>query len=409
MRGLVEVCFSPGQFDAVHGTYGQEFVEKNVLCVAFSTEKSLVGIDLMAVMAVVEASHAALRTTVRDGATFLRTHHERGISPTGPEHGIFLDRSIDGGIEVDQMNTVVSEVGDLIDLSAGITWGVVSLTSPEGRWLLLVVNHMVCDLVSLRRYARTFADACSGSISRTQAPDRYFDYLAGVSRLWSSRAAGDASRWIDQPWENLPSLHQVGSVGSERRGQCVTRTDDVVISAAMVSRDAPSHLARTLARSLNDIVGLSVTRVDRAIHGRSSSEARASAGWISHAVPDFTTWSGGKATMPILDPAGWIRAFPHVRARIDLTRDHHLRAHAFVNDIGRLTWRAPQQAGVSLVPVQPNYSAIKPESLTPIHVRNRRIGSVWHLSWSFRTELWITGVADEIADRVVSTLSTSSA
>lgn len=392
---------TPGQADLLSGTYGSEFVNKNVIAVSIEAPVALSQVRIEKAMLEMAKSHPGLRSVLtaadsgRDSRQWVHAEEDSLAC------ALFVREEARSELVADEMSLLVGQMASRFDVVAGITWGVIQLRTGSSEHLVFVFNHIVCDFLSASQFIRTFIRAYTHDGALPSSRDTYLQYLCGLEEAWTSPPVDEVLWWHDRPWASIPALPE-----SQPQSAPIRRTPRVdVLHERDLATDklTEGSLIQTVEQGLRDVTNLAVTRVDAAVHGRATRLERSAGGWVSHALPYIRDVSGQSSDFEDTRrcATSWPAAFRSVRSRTDLSMEHHLRAHAFVNFFGSsdpLQWTVE---GFRMSPVQPAYQAPGRSSLTPIHLKVRKGHEKWTFVWSLAGE----DVQSAVADHVIRTLT----
>ncbi|WP_329102004.1 condensation domain-containing protein [Micromonospora sp. NBC_01699] len=303
-----------------------------------------------------------------------------------------------------------------IDVENGPLWNVALLRTPDEDHLVFAFHHFAADMLSLPILMRDAALLYEHGDDAAPASDSYLDYVRSIPvHLSASDLSGDATWWVDRPWDAVTRTKEVrpdllGTHGLQEQIHWETlpwRPVDL--------RDTERDLVYALALGISKIAGTKVVRLDigrhgRAVRGTQPSHRRA-VGWLAQAVPHFFRVSDGFSPEECarqLDEtsareAYWEEAQQFMCGAGRTTTGYVPFAHAVVNVQG-LTFRAGQRSGVlRLSRYQPAVSfpahraAHVPVRLT-VHADQDALHLRWRVLPVFRSPETSTGIAQFVTN-----------
>lgn len=371
-----------GQHDILRGTYSADFINRNAQCFSIDAPGLLDRRHVEVAMLAMEAQHPVLRTVP------LRVDGEwrQEILPpgSGDTAGRLVMDEVGPGHVSTRTTELVSEMVEQFDVFERPSWGVLQIRTAGVDRLVFVFNHFAADLIAVSQFVRSFVAVLVLGDRAELLPDTYETYLAGLEQRWEEAPSADARWWMDRPWGDIPPLPGLRAVAG------APRLDPPEFVDLLPQQDLPhgklseAMLVGAVEKSIRDVSGVSVARVDAARVGRNNHVERSASGWLSHALP-FVTTSG--ASLDELTRAretadSWITAFRRVRGRPDLTTEDHFSAHVFLNFFGTFSPDKWTYEGFRVSRDQPAYKVPGRSSVTPVHLKVRKAGDRWALSWA---------------------------
>ncbi|MBX9399527.1 hypothetical protein K4749_39865 [Streptomyces sp. TRM72054] len=379
-----------GQFDAVFGTYGPDFINANVISVALATGEPVSDRRLRSAIAQLSQRHPALRTRLSTLASV--TDCRQIVDVAGDnDHGLVQVHGQSGEDELqDLMNECLAGLVRELDVVGGRTWGVFHLRTRSVNYLVFAFSHVIADLMSVALLVREFIRSYNEEGAGGPANDTYEEYLAEIAATWCSSVSPHVAWWLQQPWTDLPAMPGLNPrTGSTEAPQ--TGKTDMLSCAGLKAQLTDTDVIGAVGQSLREVAGLPHIRIDVARHGRRTRSRRSAIGWIAHAVPYFIEWGKGRSRADIdrllvelkdREPS-WDAAFPAVRQLATVPVENQLGAHAFVNFFGSFDPARYNMNQFSLSSVQPFFSPPHRSPFTPLRLIVRRAPDGWLLSWRF--------------------------
>lgn len=392
---------TPGQSDILRGTYSPEFINKNVIAVSIEAPEPMSPERIRKAMLATALRHPGLRSVLTATEFQLMSRQWVHAEVDALSCALLTHEELSAEYAAEEMSLLVEQMADRLDIAHGITWGVIHLRTSPCEQLVFVFNHIVCDFLAASQFIRTFIRSYARDGALLGPRDTYLDYLSALEDAWSKPPADDALWWHDRPWASVPTLPE--SEAERLSSRPVPRVDVLHEGDLVIGKLTEDTLIRTIDQVLRDLTCMTVTRVDAAVHGRSTRLEQLAGGWLSHALPYIHDVSGESTGLPETKrhAKSWPAAFGSVRTRPDLAMEHHLRAHAFVNFFGSadpLQWIVE---GFRMSTVQPAYQAPDRSSLTPIHLKVRKSNEKWAFVWTLASG----EIPAALADQVIHTLT----
>lgn len=376
---------TPGQFDAVFGTYGRAFMNAHVLAVTLVIDEPVNGHRLTDALTELRRRHPALR--VRLDASEEAANCRQIVAPADRDVAEPMIHVVAEEADPDRLADLLSaglaQLARDFDVVEGRTWGVVRARSASVSYLVLAFAHFASDLLSVMMLGREFAHLYNGDADSGSGDDGYGTYLSEIAAALKSTGRNpDVEWWLCQPWGDMPAVPEL-SDNPVAEQDWTERTESI----CRTTRLTELEVIAAVGRSLRDVCGLPWTRIDVAGHGRLTRARWSTVGCIARVVPYFIDWQR--------DPAGvtqqldeikahervWDAAFPAVRRLPEVPVEQQLGAHAFVNFHGSIDATRYATPPFSLSPVQPTISRPPRFPFTPFRLTVRRTGPRWTLSW----------------------------
>jgi hypothetical protein len=378
---------TPGQFDAVFGTYGPAFVNAHVLAVTVVVGERVDRRRVVRAVVELRRRHPALRARLSE---FGDAEDCRQVVDAADGDGAAI-REIAEESDADRVAELLTgglaELARGFDVVEGRTWGVVCARIASVSYLVFAFTHFVSDLLSVMMVVREFAQLYNGDAGAVagfgdDGYARYLDELAAARR--SSSRGPEVAWWLNRPWTDLSVMPGVG------RGLVAERDwAERIESIPRGSRLTDLDVIAAVGRSLRDVGGLSRTRIDVATHGRLTRSRWSAIGCIARVVPYFVDWEGNPSAVGVTrllcevkarEPV-WDAAHSAVRRLPTVPVDKQLGAHAFVNFHGSLDAARFVVPPFSLSPVRPSFRWPPRFPFTPFRLTVRPAGDRWMLSW----------------------------
>ncbi len=381
---------TPGQFDAVFGTYGPAFVNAHVLAVTVVVDEPVDHRRLARAVTELRRRHPALRAHLdkfgeAEDCRQVVDAADRDVEVARHE----IAAGPDSGRTAELLAGGLADLARDFDVVEGRTWGVVCAHTASAGYLVFAFTHFVSDLLSVMMVVREFAHLYNGDGVPGSGDDGYDSYLGEIATARRSPSpAPEAAWWLHRPWTDLSRMPELDG-GSVAEQDWTERTESIPRTARLTELD----VIAAVGRSLRDVAGLSRTRVDVASHGRLTRTRWAAIGCIARVVPYFLDWTGNPSPAGVTrqlaeakarEPA-WDAAFPAVRRLPTVPVERQLGAHAFVNFHGSLDTTRYVVRPFSLAPVQPTSPRPPRFPFTPFRLKVSRTGDRWRLSWRHNT------------------------
>jgi len=382
---------TPGQFDAVFGTYGRAFMNAHVLAVTLVLDEPVNRRRLAHALAELRRRHPALRARLdasgeAEDCRQIVDPADRNMAETAIHT---ISEEVDSGHVADLLSGGLVELARDFDVVEGRTWGVVVARTASVSYLVLAFTHFVSDLLSVMMVGREFAHLYNGHAVAGSDGDGYDTYLSEIATARQSTARNpDVNWWLHRPWTEMAAVPGLSSEPVAEQ-DWTERVESIPHTARLTHLD----VIAAVGRSLRDICGLARTRVDVASHGRLTRTRWSAIGCIARVVPYFINWHGDPSPAGVagqLDEAkarepAWDAAFPAVRRLPAVSVDKQLGAHAFVNFHGSIDATRYVTPPFALSPVRPTISRPPRFPFTPFRLTVRRTGPHWTLFWRHNT------------------------
>ncbi|MFF2502367.1 condensation domain-containing protein [Streptomyces sp. NPDC058067] len=400
-----------GQFDAVFGPYGADFINANVISVALATEEPISHLRLRSAITQLRQRHPSLRMRLTTLASV--TDCRQIIDDSDDQDYGFVQ--VHGQSHEDEaparMNEYLAELVRGLDVVEGRTWGVVHLRTRSVNYLVFTFSHVIADLLSVTLLVREFIRIYNEGGAHGSTNDTYEEYLTEIAAAWRSSVSPHVAWWLQQPWTDLPAMPGLHTRSRSTEASQRHHTD-VLPRAGRTARLTDTDVIGAVGQSLRDVAGLPHTRIDVSTHGRLTRSRRSAIGWISRAVPYFIDWGKGRSRADVDQllialkdrERTWDAAFPAIRQLAEVPIENQFGAHAFVNFFGSFdpTRYALKQFSVS--PIQPFFSPPRRSSFTPLHLTVRRTPDSWLLSWRFHEDFDDKDIPAAVAARTAEIL-----
>ncbi|HEV7651533.1 MAG TPA: condensation domain-containing protein [Actinophytocola sp.] len=378
---------TPGQFDAVFGTYGPVFINAHVLAVTLVVDEPVNRRRLAQAVFELRRRHPALRARLNE---FGEAEDCRQIVDAADRDGAEVAiHEIAGeaaaGRAAELLTGGLADLARDFDIVEGRTWGVVCARIASVSYLVFAFTHFVSDLLSVMMVGREFAHLYNGYAVAGSGDDGYDTYLGEIATARRSPSRDPkVAWWLRRPWTDMSAVPGLsGDLIAEQ--DWTERIESIPRTARLTDLD----VIAAVGRSLRDICGLTRTRIDVASHGRLSRARWSAIGCIARVVPYFVDWNTNPSPAGVTRQLGevkarepaWDAAFAAVRRLPTVSVDKQLGAHAFVNFHGSLDATDYVVPPFSLSPVRPSLSRPPRFPFTPFRLTVRRAGHRWVLSW----------------------------
>ncbi len=301
----------------------------------------------------------------------------------------------------DRMDALSHDMIKHFDVFEKPSWGVIQLRDPEADHLVFIFNHFAADLLAVSQFVRSFVFALVRGEGASLPGDTYLEFLDTLETKWSEPVSEEARWWIERPWKAIPALPGVSIADDEQASDGADLVVFVPESDIRAQKLSEAAIVEAIDRSVRDVTGVEVTRIDAARVGRNNHVERSASGWLSHALPFVNTDGRSNVDLALARETApsWIAAFPIVRRRTDLSNEEHFGAQVFINFFGTFSPESWTFGGFRVSRNQPRYAPPGRVSLTPLSLKIRKSNENWVLNWSLSRRYQGVDLLRAVSDR----------
>ncbi|WP_146243171.1 condensation domain-containing protein [Curtobacterium sp. MCPF17_031] len=388
-----------GQQDILRGTYPREFINRNAQCFAIDAPGLIDSTHLHRAISAMRENHPVLRMIPTGSGSEWR---QSILSPSAAEGEYeFVLETVSNESLQDRMDALSHDMIERFDVFAKPSWGVIQLRAAEADHLVFIFNHFAADLLAVSQFVRSFVFALVRGEGTSLPGDTYLEFLDALEAKWSGPLSEEARWWIERPWKAIPALPGVYLADDEQAADGSDLVAFVPESSIRSQKLSEALIVEAVDRSVRDVTGVEVTRIDAARVGRNNHVERSASGWLSHAVPFVNTDGRSNADLALARETApsWIAAFPVVRGRADLSNEKHFGAHVFLNFFGTFSPESWTFGGFRVSRKQPRYAPPGRVSLTPLSLKVRKSNENWVLNWSLSRRYQGADLLRAVSDR----------